>query len=233
MGDIDAKEAQIRMELRETVRSRRSIRSFLDKPVDRGLIEEILKDALWAPSWGNTQPWEITVVTGETLATFREENRMAVMAGEQATTDIPMPLEWPTINKTRYRDVGRRTLTALSIPRDDTEARSNYYSNMFGLFDAPALVLITIDETLSLEYAMLDVGLFAQTFCLLAHGRGLGTCILASSVNYPDKLRALCNIPDTERIVIGVALGWPDMRNPVNTFERARGELDEFVRWVE
>ena len=50
----------------------------------------------------------------------------------------------------------------------------NYYADMFALFDAPALVLLTVDRELSLEYAMLDVGLFLQTFCLLAPRTGLG-----------------------------------------------------------
>lgn len=221
------------MELKEAVRNRRSIRSFLDKPVEKGIIEEILLNALWAPSWGNTQPWEITVVTGDLLAALKEENYKAAMAGEQSKPDIPMPLEWPSIYKERYRDVGRRTLGALSIAREDTEGRLNFYKQMFQFFDAPVLLLIIVDKALLLEYSMLDVGLFAQTLCLLAHERGLGSCIMAAAVNYPEKLRALCNIPDAKRIVIGIALGWPDKENPVNTFERVRGELREFARWAE
>ena len=221
------------MELTETVKNRRSIRSFLPRPIEREIIEEMLSDALWAPSWGNTQPWEIVVVTGETLATFKTENKDAVMLGKQTNPDIPMPVEWPEINKNRYKDIGRRTLEALSIPREDAEARLNFYTHMMGLFDAPALFLLTIDKALSLEYTMLDAGLFVQTLCLLAHERGLGTCIMAAAVQYPDILRTLFEIPDTQRIVIGVALGWPDQENPVNTFERTRGGLDEFVRWVE
>ncbi|MBW2560591.1 MAG: nitroreductase [Deltaproteobacteria bacterium] len=221
------------MELMETVKNRRSVRSFLPRPIERGIIEEMLSDALWAPSWGNTQPWEIVVVTGDLLATFKEENKQAVISGKQPDPDITMPLEWPEINKKRYQDVGRRTLEALSIPRKDAEARLNFYTHMMGLFDAPTLLLITVDKALSLEYSMLDAGLFIQTLCLLAHERGLGTCIMAAAVQYPDILRTLFEIPDTRRIVIGVALGWPDQENPVNTFGRARGNLDEFVRWVE
>ncbi|MBA7560488.1 Nitrobenzene nitroreductase [subsurface metagenome] len=221
------------MELKKAVKNRRSIRSFLPRPVEKGIIEEIISNALWAPSWGNTQPWEITVVTGDLLVTFKEENRCAAMSGKQPDPDIPMPGEWPDINKKRYRDVGRSTLEALSIPRENAEARLNFYNHMLGLFDAPALLLITVDKEISLEYSMLDAGLFIQTLCLLAHERGLGTCIMAAAVQYPDRLRTFFEIPDTRRIVIGVALGWPDQGSPVNTFERARGNLDEFVRWVD
>ena len=58
------------MELREAIRSRRSIRQFLAKPVSEELIEDLIASALWAPSWSNSQPWEIVVVTGEKLEQF-------------------------------------------------------------------------------------------------------------------------------------------------------------------
>ncbi|PKN34790.1 MAG: hypothetical protein CVU61_07025 [Deltaproteobacteria bacterium HGW-Deltaproteobacteria-19] len=63
------------MELRTAVRERRSIRQFRREAVPRELIGEILQDACYAPSWGNTQPWEIFVVTGEALEAFRSGNR--------------------------------------------------------------------------------------------------------------------------------------------------------------
>jgi nitroreductase len=103
---------------------------------------------------------------------------------------------------------------------------------MFGLFDAPAVILVTVDKTLSLEYAMLDAGIFLQTFCLLAHDKGLGTCIMAAIVNYPVIVRDLFSIPDSKVLVMGAALGWPDPDAPVNAFERKRGTLEEFVKWV-
>ncbi len=84
-----------------------------------------------------------------------------------------MPSEWPEALKQRYKDVGRKVLEAQSISRDDHEKRMDYYSNMSAVFDAPALLIFTIDKRLSLEYAMLDTGLFIQSFCLLAHEEGL------------------------------------------------------------
>ena len=43
------------MELREGLETRRSIRKFTDKSVDREQIESIIKGASWAPSWANSQ----------------------------------------------------------------------------------------------------------------------------------------------------------------------------------
>jgi nitroreductase len=220
------------MELQEAVRNRRSIRQFLAKPVPEEMIREIIADSLWAPSWGNTQPWKIVVVTGEKLNEFKKKNEETLLAGQAAQTDIPMPQVWPDAYMNRYKDLGKGVLSSLGIARDDKQARLRHFTSMFGLFDAPAIILLTVDKELSLEYAMLDIGIYLQTFCLLAHDRGLGTCIMAVTVSYADLVRELFAVPQNKTIVMGVILGWPDPEAPVNHFDRQRGSLDEFVRWV-
>ena len=220
------------MELKEAIRSRRSIRQFLPKPVPEEMIRELIADSLWAPSWGNTQPWEIVVVTGEKLAEFKKQNQEALLAGKAAKTDIPMPKVWPEVYLNRYKNLGKSVLSSVGIAREDKEARLRHFVKMFGLFEAPAILLVNVDEALSLEYAMLDVGILLQAFCLLAHDRGLGTCIMAAIVNYPEIVRELFSIPENKTIVMGAILGWPDPEAAVNHFERQRGTLDEFVTWV-
>jgi nitroreductase len=220
------------MELKEAIRSRRSIRQFLSKPVSEEMIRELIADSLWGPSWGNTQPWEIVVVTGEKLAAFKNKNTEALRAGKPSQTDVPMPKVWPEAYLDRYKDLGKSVLSSLGIPREDKQARLRHFVKMFGLFEAPAIILVNVDKALSLEYAMLDVGIFLQTFCLLAHDRGLGTCIMAAIVNYPEIVRELFSIPENKTIVMGAILGWPDPEAAVNQFERKRGALDEFVKWV-
>ena len=220
------------MELEAAVFGRRSIRQFLPKPVSNELIKDLIAKSLWSPSWGNTQPWEIVVGSGEPLAEFKKKNRDTFLEGKSSTPDIPMPQVWPEGNKQRYKELGKSVLGALSIPREDQQARIDHLAGMFTLFDAPAVVIFTVDKKILLEYAMLDVGLILQTFCLLAHDKGLGTCIMAASVMYPEIAREVFSIPETKRLVMGAALGWPDTQAPVNSFKRNRGNLEEFVRWV-
>lgn len=220
------------MELEDAVHNRRSIRQFLSKPVSEDMIADILADCLWAPSWGNTQPWEIVVVAGKKLETFKKRNREALLAGNVSSPDIPMPRVWPDSYLNRYKELGRRVLGALAIAREDKEARLQHFARMFDLFGAPAAILVSVDKALALEYAMLDAGIFLQTFCLLAQAKGLGTCILAAMVTYPEIVRDVFGIPENKLIVMGAALGWPDPDAPVNCFERKRGAPDEFVRWV-
>ncbi len=219
------------MEIFQAVSTRRSIRRFKADPVPESLLEEILDAARWCPSWGNTQVWEVSVVTGATLERFRNANRQHLLDGIAPGPDTPMPDAWSEPLKQRYMNVGKQVLTALDIPREDKEARLRYAGDMFSLFGAPVLLLFSVDKSLAREYAMLDTGAIVQTVCLLAHGRGLGSCILAASVRYPGLIREIIPIPESKAIVIGVAVGYPDGEAPVNQFMRERAHPDEFIRW--
>jgi nitroreductase len=91
--------------------------------------------------------------------------------------------------------------------------------------------LFCVDRGIPREYAMLDTGAITQTVCLLAHARGLGSCILAASVRYPALIREIIPIPETKAVIIGVAVGYPDGEAPVNQFTRERANPDEFTLW--
>jgi nitroreductase len=220
------------MDIETAVRQRRSIRMFKPEPIAKEVIRQILEDARWSPSWGNTQPWELYVVTGEALERFKKANRDKCLGGEPHISEITMPEVWPEIMKKRYVDVGKSVLTSLSIAREDAAARNQYYGEMFNLFGAPCMILVCLGKSLKIEYAMLDVGLMMQTICLLAHAKGLGTCMLAASVRYPHLLREILPIPEHRVVVIGTAMGYPDWDSPVNNFERKRARLEEFVTWL-
>lgn len=128
--------------------------------------------------------------------------------------------------------MGKSILTSLPIPREDKIGRTNYYADMRSLFNATALLIVLVDKNILLEYAMLDVGIFIQTFKLLPHARGLGTISLAASVTYPQSIRSIFGIPESRRIIIGTALAWPDNNSPVKNSERKRDPADLLVRWV-
>ena len=129
------------MDIGLAIRERRSIRKFTSDKVPQETIREILEEAQWAPSWGNTQPWELCVVTGDVLEKFKKANMQKVVEGTAQNPDVPMPEKWPDALKNRYRGIGKSVLNALSIGRDDVEARNRYYAEMYGLFDAPCLIL--------------------------------------------------------------------------------------------
>jgi nitroreductase len=213
------------VEFEHVLRGRRSIRAFRDDPVHPDVVRGILDAARWSPSWANTQPWNVVVVHGEKLreltATLSEE----VNAGLPSVTDIPFPTAWPPELKQRMR-----------VRRAPTEGEAGpgaALPSVWHAWGAPTLLLFAIDERLAPEYACFDTGLLVQSVCLAAYDRGIGTCIEAMMVRYPDVLHAM--LPNTAdlRFVVGVALGYVDESSPVNDFPRERIEVDEFVRWVD
>jgi nitroreductase len=128
--------------------------------------------------------------------------------------------------------VGRAVVTSLGLKREDKEGRRQHQLNMGALFGAPCLIVVTVPTDVLVEYAMLDVGLLLQTIALAAHDRGLGTCIMASSVHYADLLRRHGSIPGDRRVIMGAAIGYPERDAPINQFERQRADMDVFVKWV-
>jgi nitroreductase len=219
------------MELTAAIKERRSIRKFKSTDMPRNLVEEILDVARWSPSWGNTQPWEFYVLISEGLEKYKEMNRNKQAAGEAPFADVRMPQKWPDVLKKRYEESVADILTAQGIKREDKAARNQYYREMASLFGAPCLILACIPQASSVEYALLDIGLITQTICLLAHDKGLGTCIMASAVLYPSDIRKIASIPEDKKIVAGIALGYPDPAFSGNL--RKRAELSEIFHWVE
>lgn len=221
------------MDLRQVVKERRSIRKFKADPIPENIVKEILYEARWSPSWGNTQPWEFYVISGEPLRKFKEMNVTRFDEGARQMPDITMPVYWSECLKKRYSENAKGRLNSLDIAREDRAGRNEFTRYVYGLFNAPCLIIGCIDKnSSSVEYAMLDMGLVIQTICLLAHDKGLGACIMACAVHFPSDLRVI--LPETENklMVVGLALGYPDMESPINNFERNRAPLEESVIWI-
>jgi len=233
MDALNKQQQEVNMELINAVRDRRSIRKFKPDRIPRNVLEGIFDAARWAPSWGNTQSCEFFILTGQPLEEFRRARFEKTSSKAPFIPDIPMPEAWPDAQKKRYGEIGKIMFTALDIKRDDKEGRNRFYQDMARFFDAPCLAVACIPSGVLVEYALLDVGLMLQTVCLLAPEKGLGTCIMAAAVGYPELLRKIPFIPDDRRIVVGIAMGYPDLDHPINQFERARIGMEEFVRWVE
>jgi len=220
------------MSVSEAAEKRKSIRAFQPKPVPQNILGEILHTALRAPSWGNTQPWKLTVVRGKTLQAMVQELVRKAAAGEAPHTDVAIPQEWPDGLARRYKENGKKLFAVLGIGREDKEKRNAHMLNMFRFFGAPQVVYIHMDKKLG-PYSIFDAGLLAQNIALLATERNLGTCFLAVSVWFADVVRQYTGIPESEQIIIGLAIGYPDLEAPVNHFRSEREPVENIVRWVD
>ena len=221
-------------DFRTVVRNRRSVRRYLSDPVPDATLREILDEACWAPSWGNTQSTSVFVLSGDTLARLKERLLERAVAGAPGEPDIEMPAppSWPEPYRARTADfVTMRTAFVAEEEQKRGIAPADPPVSPpvagAGLIGAPHLLLICTTEGVSVPYSCFDAGLFAQTVALAAADRGLGTCVMAGVVRHPDLFRAL--IPESEdlRFIAALTIGYPDREAAVNQFPRQRAGLDE------
>ncbi|MFO7963309.1 MAG: nitroreductase [Desulfobacterales bacterium] len=220
------------MELDMAIEKRISVRAYLDKPVPRTLVEEILSMAVKAPSWGNTQPWELAVIGGKEKEELSAELADMVTKGETPNPDFEMPQTFSGAYMDRYRMTGKMLFELAGIGRDDSQARFNQFLSMFKGFDAPCLVYVLLDEVLQTSYPIFDAGGIANYISLLATSRGLGTCMMAALAMYPDPVRKKLSVPKNKKIAIGLSLGYPDTENPVNNLNTQREAIENITTWV-
>jgi len=72
------------MNIIDAVKSRFTCRAFTSEPVDNETILTIIEAALRTPSWGNTQPWEIFVASGQSA------DRLRKAYFERFSNDVPL-----------------------------------------------------------------------------------------------------------------------------------------------
>lgn len=217
------------LSITDAILARKSTRVFRPDPVPPATIREVLNLARSAPSWSNTQPWEVAVITGRPLVAVKEALAAKFNAGAAHHPDTAWP-RFPGRYHQRSRENGLRLFQVLGISRDDVDKKHSYNLAMQQFFDAPVGMVFYLDAELG-PWSILDLGIFIQTILLAATGHGLGTCTMAMVGGYPDVLRELLGIPTTKRIFCGLAMGYTDEGEEVNQFRSHRVPLDEFVLW--
>lgn len=213
----------------EAVLSRRSLRAFLPTAVDINLLQEILAKASRAPSGTNIQPWNVHVLTGNTLKQVSD----AVL--EDYDNDVPYDEESPYYPDeffdpylARRRKVGWDLYTLVGIEKGDKEKMKAQHRRNYQFFDAPAGLLFTMHRKLNTG-SWLDYGMYLQTVMLLARETGLHTCPQASFCGYHKSIRRVLPLKAEEVMVCSMAIGYADFEAVENTLITERAPLEEFV----
>ncbi len=206
--------------LRECVLTRRSIRVYTDQDVDETLLRECVALAQHAPSNSNIQNWRLHLARG--AARERIVTALMAAARECGPRIGPVPDEF---QHHRF-EIGCKLYgkEGFNIDRNDREARTEKTLRNYEFFGAPVCGVVTMSKDLSHMDAM-SVGMFVQTFVLALTERGLGTCWQESVTGYPEVLRREFKIPDDQRILCGLAIGYP-AKHPVNEFQLGRDDID-------
>jgi len=224
------------MDVIEAIRTRRSIRVFKPDPIPKKVLQELLDVSHWAPSGGNVQPWHFDVLAGKLLAkvtALLEEKAKTWDGHDYMDTKPDLPRTGPYSKLLIPRRQSLKALQdAIRYPpgTKNLEAKQlEHRENMLRFFDAPSAIIVCADDRG--PTSIVSIGTVTQTICLAALTYGLGTCIMGIPVLWPEIFRELLNIPKDRAIVTSIAIGYPDLRAPINTFPRPREPLDNLVEW--
>lgn len=213
----------------ELMRARWSCRAFLPRQVPRDTISAMVETAQRAPSWNNTQPWQLIITSGDETDRFRDA------LFEHAGTAAPAPdLEWPSaypgVLGERRRACGWQLYGALGIEKGDRAASGKQMMENFRFFGAPHMVIVTAPRALG-SYGALDCGAFLAAFCLAAQAHGVATIAQAAVAAHGGFLREWFDIPEDQVTLFGIAFGYADETHAANSYRTERAGLDEIVDW--
>lgn len=218
------------MDVNEALRTRYTCRDFKPIPVLKGVLLEVLDEANRAPSWADTQPWEVYVATGPALEKIRMDYQDRFAKGVAPHPDLPAPTQWPPVLKQRMDellDLHKKEAQSGSSAPMDPQA---YLARQMRFFNAPAVVYIAMDKTLT-PWSIFDLGLFTQSLMLAAKEKGLETAPAYRLVAYPDLIRQEMSIPENLSIVFGVALGYGAERSKTHSFDSPRRHIKDLVHF--
>lgn len=224
------------------IRSRRSVRDFLPDPIPPSVLDAVLADANWAPSWSNTQPYRVALASGDVLARIAAQlcdNFDCGMAAQHGGAwaklkllvtrrglpdgDFKTQFDYPEDLQPRRRDTGRGLYQLLGIDRHDMAARDRQMRRNFEFFGAPTALFLFAHKGLH-EFSVLDAGIWLQTLMLSAHAHGLATCAQGALATWAGPVRQAFSIPAPYQLICGVSIGYAST-HPVNQYNPGRGDV--------
>ena len=219
------------MDVKNALEERKSTRAFLDKEVPIKVVNAIIEQAKTAPSGVNTQPWQIAVVTGNSKTKLCDKLEEAFRAGKKGAMDYSYyPNEWVDEYKERRKACGLLMYSTLEITREDQQRQLVQWALNYQAFGAPVILLFFIDKVME-KGSYMDYGMFLQSIMLSAVGHGLATCPQAALGEYPEIVRQEFPNYKDKVVLCGMALGYEDKDQIVNSYRTPREEISRFVNY--
>ena len=228
------------MSVDEAINSRMSIRAFTPQAVPRELIIELLQLASRAPSGTNTQPWKAYVLQGHSrdmlvdkvCAAHEALRANPALAAEYREEYDYYPEKWVSPYIDRRRENGWGLYGLLGITKGDKDRMHAQHQRNFRFFDAPVGLMFTLDRVMG-RGSLLDYGMFLQNLMLAARARGLHTCPQAAWNHFGKIILPHIGAGPDEMLVCGMALGYAQADEIVNTFYTPRVPVTEFTHWLD
>jgi nitroreductase len=221
------------MTLSDAIKLRRSVRGYLDKPVDPELIKSIFLQAQDSPSNCNTQPWHVVVVSGRSRDKIEE-----AMIGEIMSGKAPSPHFTPGDQNLKDQYRKRQVACAISlydamnIKYEEKDKRQQLMLRNWQFFGAPYAAFFSMPKSMS-EINAVDMGIYLQTLMLLLTENGLASCPQGALATYTDAVHEMANIPEDHAVMFGLSFGYADPDNKINKFDVGREQLDKCVEFFD
>jgi nitroreductase len=217
------------MKVSEAVLSRRSIRAFTSEPINNKVIHDLLALAARSPSGGNLQPWKIYVINNQSMKKFIEFQGNWNQPETPGYAIYPAGLTEP-YRTSRYQ-LGEAMYELLGIPREDKDARLQQVLRNFEFFGAPAAIFCFVDKQMG-PPQWSDLGMFLQTFMLLAQEAGIDTCAQEAWAMKNDSVSEFVGSDKNDILFCGLALGYKDEDAVINQLSSERRPIEQWAKFL-
>ena len=201
------------------MQSRRSVRVFKNKPVERSVIEDLIKKASGAPSAKNRQAVDwIAVDDPDKIASLREKT-IAVLGN--AAKELRIKAEDSSVDESLQR---QHLMYAKSL--EYLERRQERGEDAL-FYDAPVLLLVHVPEG---EFGEADAVYAGYGLMLAAHLEGLGSCQIgyfSVALRQDGSLQDEVGVPEGREIKLAMIIGYEKYR-----YRREIPRRMPDVKWV-
>ena len=161
---------------KELMKERHSCRKFQSKPIPEEILKDIITISLDSPSWCNSQPWNIYVVSGKTLDEIKKEWLSKNEQKIKGYADIPPG------HRTDFSERTRETIAKFyekwdKLPKKDTDECNPR------MFNAPTVIYLTLPKGHT-KYSVLDLGAIEMSILLAAKDHGLDSIPAYTTIMY-------------------------------------------------
>ena len=187
----------------QVIKTRRTIKRFLQQPVPRQLLTSLLDTAVYAPNHKLTEPWRFYILDGESR-TQVGEIAASISRAKAKPQARPEDVEFGASQVLKTWAEVPLLLYVTTIPDAQPDLNEENYG---------------------------AVCCAIQNFMLLAHAAGLATSWSSGAVAQSPELRRFVGAQDNEHMVGLIRVGYPDLQaqQPTST----RTSVATFTTWVD
>ena len=199
-------------EIIQNIKTRRSIRNFKDKKIEKEILEEIIQAGKYAPSAINQQPWKFIVITNEDFI-------------QKLTTSVKEELK----NILKKRFIKSFKIKELKDPNIQKHIFAFAFSKKDTIFfNAPSLILVVTQDKLFYDESC---ACCAQNMMLAAHSLGLGSCWIgfASALGFNKELLEQIGIPKDHHISAAIIFGYPNEEIKRPSIRKIQSDI---IKWI-